>query len=161
MKKNDFFKACMAVLFRFWHPFSFKIVYADDAISKKRQRNKAVKGVIFVINGSKIFISDKYSEKLLSREQAEAYCSAIKVQGTSCTQGSIKLWETIGLLGFDVSKIRKINWVLRYLDCEALDKRDCATSSCNRYYRWIICNGDHHSDVNHAHYRVRPVAELS
>ena len=138
---------------------SFEIVYADDSVSAEHINGKEIKGVIFVLEGRRVFISARYAPKVMNKRDSEKYCNSITVKGQPCTEGFRRYWVKCGLLH---RYHEQINFVMEKLGLEQIDDRWIWSSSvfdCHYGESWSIypVSGDAYGS-HEANYRyVRPI----
>ena len=99
----------------------YEIVYADDSVSKGRIAGKEIKGVIFALEGYRVFVLAKYAPKQMTVKESVAYCASITVRGQACCGGFRNSWPEGGLL---YRYLEQINDVMNYLELEPIDERE-------------------------------------
>ena len=116
----------------------YDIVYADDSISTEHVADKDVKGVIFVLDGRRVFVSARYAPKEMTKKESTEYCALIQVEGHSCTEGDKKDWERGGIL---YRCYEQINAVMGNLGLELIDDRciwSSSTYASNGSGYWVV-----------------------
>lgn len=139
---------------------SFEIVYVDDSVSKERIAGKEIKGVIFTLKGSAVFVSAGYSSEKMTKDESAKYCASIKVRGMPCEEGSKKHWQSCGVLHFNLNQI---NLVLKSLELKEIDGRAIWSSSSYYDFYWVVIptEGDIDDQNPSFKYYVRPVCFLN
>ncbi len=112
---------------------AYEIVYADDTISIEHIAGKEIKGVIFVLEDRRVFVSAKYSSQKMKKLESSQYCASVKVKGKSCSEGDVKHWKKGGIL---YRYRERINEVMKRLGLEKIYDKIIWTSTCDGLSRF-------------------------